>query len=329
MELGQVALLAVVAAGYGVPEEGFPSDEERALVLWTNAARVAPKEFKSEYSAGGCSLADFSDDEKTAKAPLYIDLALTEVARVHSKDMATNGCFQHESCDGTDTWTRIGKYYKDANGGLGENIAMGTSDPKYAVMSMWMCSHSGHRANIMSGGYNEMGGGISGQYLTQDFALGELKEGEPPVRVAAEYGDAVYADWGDADPPARLQVNVDGERTNLVLFVGEADNGVYYQSLEPEGCAPWIVEWETASGDAGQFPADGALLAGDCDEEFDAGAQIGGGGDDDGQGGGGAGDGVIALPELMCSTSGSGLAGLASIAMAALVLRRRTVGPRA
>lgn len=322
MDLAHVVLLTVVGAGYGVPVDGFPSDEERSLVLWTNAARVAPKEFKTEYSAGGCSLGDFSDDEKTAKAPLYIDLALTEVARVHSKDMKDNGCFQHESCDGTDTWTRVGKYYKDANSGLGENIAMGTEDPKYAVMSMWMCSHSGHRANIMSGGFNEMGGGIAGQYLTQDFAMGELKEGDPPVRVATDYGDEVYADWGDDDAPARLQLNVDGDVTNLELFVGDPEQGIYRRELEAETCTPWIVEWETESGDAGQFPEQGALLAGGCDEEYDASAELGSGGtgndgvDVDG------GDG-IQLPELMCSTTGAATGAGAVLAALVAVTRRR------
>ena len=37
-------LLATYAAAgtYGVPVDGFPSADERAVVLWTNAARVAP-----------------------------------------------------------------------------------------------------------------------------------------------------------------------------------------------------------------------------------------------------------------------------------------------
>lgn len=324
MDFAQLVLLSVVA-GYGDPVDGYPSDEERALVLWTNAARVAPDEFKQDYRTGGCTMGDFSADEKTAKAPLYLDLALTEVARVHSRDMRDNGCFQHDSCDGTDTWTRVGRYYTDANGGLGENIAYGTTDPRYAVMSMWMCSHEGHRANIMSGSFNEMGGGMASDFLTQDFAAGELKEGEPPVRVAAEYGDAVYADWGDDAAPARLQLNVDGQLTNLESFVGDPDNGVYYQSLDVEECTPWVVEWETRGGESGRFPATGALLAGNCAHEYDGSVAWGGtGGDDDDVGGPGkgGGNGVIALPEVMCGT-GAGLVGPAGLIAALLLAARR------
>ena len=159
MDLSSLILLAAVV-GYGDPVDGYPSAEERSLVLWTNAARVDPTEFTTDYRSGGCSTSDFSSDEKTAKEPLYIDLALTEAARYHSNDMRKNGCFQHESCDGTDTWARIESYYKDSQY-LGENIAYGSTDTRYMVLSLWMCSHSGHRANIMNGDYNEMGGGVS------------------------------------------------------------------------------------------------------------------------------------------------------------------------
>jgi len=325
MDLATIALMTVVT-GYGDPVDGFPSAEERQLVLWTNAARVAPTEFKTEYTAGGCSTADFSDDEKTAKAPLYVDLDLTEVARVHSKDMRDNGCFQHESCDGTDTWTRVGKYYHDANSGLGENIAYGTTDPKYAVLSMWMCSHSGHRANIMSGGFNEMGGGMASDYLTQDFAGGELNEGDPPVRMAAEYGGAVWADWGDSAAPASLVLVAGDSETDLSFEYGASDNGIYAAALEVDEGTPWRVEWSTKGGDAGSFPATGGFLAGTSKDDYDAGADFGGGGAGSGSGDGSdidGTDGVIKLPELMCATSGD-VSAVAALAGLALALRRRS-----
>ncbi len=271
-----------MAAGYGDPVDGFPSDAERALVLWTNAARVAPLDFTGDYKSGGCSLDDFSSDEKKAKDPLYIDLALTEAARYHSDDMRTNGCFQHESCDGTDTWTRIGRFYKDSAGAMGENIAYGSTDARYMVMSMWMCSESGHRANIMSGDFNEMGGGVSKDYMTQDFANGELREGNPPLRVAAEYEGDVLADWGAGEAPATLELWVDGESTLMQLEYGEAARGIYAAPIDAEACAPWSVTWTTRDGESGTFPENGAFLADGCDEEYDASASSGASGDDAG-----------------------------------------------
>lgn len=251
-----------LAAGYGVPVDGFPSADERALLLWTNAARVAPDAFTDEYTAGGCSTEEFSEDELTPKAPLYVDLALTEVARVHSTDMAENGCFQHESCDGTDTWDRILAYYVDANTGLGENIAQGYGTPRSTVMTGWMCSHSGHRANIMSGDFNEMGPGVDGQFMTQDFAGGELKEGAPPVRMAILEDGAFYADWGDTAAPTALSVVRDGRATPMTLAWGTDTNGVYTTTEAAEdpdlATHTWYVSWEGTSG-SGAFPEDGAF----------------------------------------------------------------------
>lgn len=315
MDLSAVILLAAIA-GYGDPQGGFPSAAERSLVLWTNAARVAPTEFREDFSKGDCTLADFSGTEKTAKSPLYIDVDLTEAARAHSTDMNDNGCFQHESCDGTDTWTRVGRYYDDANSGLGENIAYGSTDARYTVMSMWMCSDAGHRANIMSADFNEMGGGVDHDYMTQDFAAGELKEGDPSVRVAAEYDGSVWADWGDDAEPAELALNVGDSSIDLTLAHGSPENGVYNGVLDAEKCSAWWVSWESASGQAGDFPATGAFLSGSCDEEYDGEARGGAGNPDDDEEG-------SEFPRLLCSSTGEGSLIAAMFGGLAILSRRR------
>lgn len=279
MDLATLVLLTTVAvdgeleakgSGYGVPIDGFPSHEEWQLQLWTNAARVDPEAFGDEYSAGGCSTGDFSEDELTPKAPLYADLDLTEVSREHSTDMAENGCFQHESCDGTDTFVRIAGYYDDTSY-VGENIAYGSSDTKYSVLSMWMCSHDGHRGNIMSGDWNELGPGVDGSYMTQDFGAGTLENGEPPVRTAVDYGGAWWVDWGDEDAPDQLVFVADGIEWDVDLVYGAAENGIYAtEDLQPDegDCTPWWVYWKKASGEDGSFPEKGSYQYGDCDEEW-------------------------------------------------------------
>lgn len=256
--------LPALAAGYGVPVDGLPSAVERELQLWTNAARVAPEEFEEEYESAyePCTLDDFEADEREPKDPLYIDMGLTEAARFHSDDMHDNGCFQHESCDGTDTWERIGRFY-DEGGALGENIAAGSSDPRYSVMSMWMCS-TGHRANIMNGEFDEMGAGVNAEYMTQDFADGELSDGEPPVRIAAEIDGTVHCDFADDAPPARLEVVQENSATPMALAWGADERGIYVADLEGE--EPWVVAWEADGGEAGTFPAEGGF-AGDAWEE--------------------------------------------------------------
>lgn len=282
-------LCSEAAAGYGDPQGGYPSRSERWLHLWTNAARVAPEEFESEYRAGGCRFDDFSQDEQTAKDPLYLDYGLAEAARYHSEDMAENGCFQHESCDGTDTWDRIARYYSEG-GAMGENIAMGGVDGKYAVLSMWMCSTSGHRANIMSGGFNELGVGDAtdggNNYFTQDFAAGSLTEGAPAVRMAADDGSGgFYADYAADGAPATMELVVDGQAAPMQRVHGTDRRGIWWAETSLSGdCQAWWIRYEDSAGQAGTFPESGAYQVG-CSEDWIASRPSSGdGGDGEGDG---------------------------------------------
>lgn len=284
MDITNLLLLGVVA-GYGdLREDGVPRPEDRAVVLWTNAARVAPLSFTGDYEAGGCSTDDFSEDEKQPQAPLYLDRALTDAAIFHSEDMRDNDCFQHESCDGTDTFERIAEYYHDSSS-VGENIASGYPDGRVATLQGWMCSHEGHRANIMAGGYNEIGAGVADTLYTQDFGTGNLDEGAPPVRMAIEHDGTLafdggteishgwYADWGDDSAPASFSVVMDAIETPMEVLVGTPENGLYVVDSPAAGaatCHQWYVYWKTAAGEEGHFPETGSFLAGDCpDAEID------------------------------------------------------------
>jgi uncharacterized protein (TIGR03382 family) len=324
--------LTALAAPYGVPVDGYPSAAERILLLWTNAARVDPEGFDDEYKAGyePCGFADFLAEEQVPKAPMYLDVGLTEAARSHSTDMRDNGCFQHESCDGTDTWTRIARYYTETSF-LGENIAMGTTDPRYAVMGMWMCS-DGHRANIMTGGFEEMGPGIAGNYLTQNFAGGGvLPDGLPPVRVAVLDQGTFYADWGDEAAPKRMWFVVEGVEREGRLAWGTEEQGIWSADgggLE-EGCQRWHAEWGTSEGRFGRFPEDGSFQAGSgCDADWTdsyvpAGGLFGDAGEEDLE------EKMIEDLSVGCTSAGGMPIGswMGSVAAAALLRRRRKSSP--
>lgn len=93
---------------------------------------------------------------------LSIRADLCQYARVKSQDMHDSGYFSHTSPNyGSpfDMMKSFGITYSHA----GENIAMGYSTPE-AVVSAWMNSE-GHRANILSASYTELGVG----YWTQWF----------------------------------------------------------------------------------------------------------------------------------------------------------------
>ena len=101
-------------------------------------------------------------------SPLTANWELSRVARYKSQDMADNRYFSHTSPTyGTpfQMMKSFGLRFRTA----GENIAYGQRTPQ-AVVNAWMNS-SGHRANILSSSYTQIGVGYvaSGNYWTQMF----------------------------------------------------------------------------------------------------------------------------------------------------------------
>ena len=93
---------------------------------------------------------------------------LSRVARYKSQDMVDNRYFSHTSPTYGTPFQMIrsfGLSYRSA----GENIAYGQRTPQ-AVVNAWMNS-SGHRANILSRAYTQIGVGYvaNGHYWTQIF----------------------------------------------------------------------------------------------------------------------------------------------------------------
>ena len=139
-------------------------------------------------------------NEERAKAglsPLLLDSALSDIARAHSEDMATNGYLAHVNLQRLDPTARAaargysclkyyGSYYTN---GIAENLYQGAYGRAYGnvhgcgvvnssedfaacAVDAWMGS-PGHRANILTTTYDRegMGVGISGSrvYITEDF----------------------------------------------------------------------------------------------------------------------------------------------------------------
>ena len=101
-------------------------------------------------------------------APLTINWELSRVARYKSQDMKDKGYFSHTSPTYGTPFQMIrafGLSFRSA----GENIAYGQRTPA-AVVDAWMNS-SGHRANILSASYTQIGVGYcsDGRYWTQMF----------------------------------------------------------------------------------------------------------------------------------------------------------------
>ena len=100
--------------------------------------------------------------------PLAENWELSRVARYKSADMASRRYFSHESPTYGSPYQMMRSFgisFRSA----GENIAYGQRTPA-AVVGAWMNS-SGHRANILSSSYTQIGVGYheAGNYWTQMF----------------------------------------------------------------------------------------------------------------------------------------------------------------
>lgn len=96
---------------------------------------------------------------------------LAYVARLKSIDMATQNYFSHTSPTYGSPFTMM-LHYGIQYSAAGENIAMGQPTPQ-SVMNAWMNS-PGHRANILSPAYTQIGVGLAKNksgvpYWTQEF----------------------------------------------------------------------------------------------------------------------------------------------------------------
>ncbi len=94
---------------------------------------------------------------------------LQAAAQTHAKDMKNNDYFEHNTLDGqtpTDQIRSAG-YPLTGSWHTGQNIAMGQTTVEQ-VMNDWMNS-PGHRANILSKNYREIGIGFYQNEWVQDF----------------------------------------------------------------------------------------------------------------------------------------------------------------
>lgn len=109
-----------------------------------------------------------SEGDFGSTEPLFLDPALTCAARIHSKDMADRGYFNHDTPEGVSPWDRMAEAGYQSNGPRGENIAFGSTSAD-GVMNLWMTS-DGHCSNIMDPNFNQIGIGYhEGDLWTQTF----------------------------------------------------------------------------------------------------------------------------------------------------------------
>lgn len=106
-----------------------------------------------------------AERDRQGLRPLRLHRRLSAAARRHASDMAAKNFFDHNSLDGSSFVDRIRRagYMRGARRWtVAENIAWGSgarATPR-AIARAWMNS-AGHRANLLSPSYREIGVGVS------------------------------------------------------------------------------------------------------------------------------------------------------------------------
>lgn len=260
---------AATQRNLGQPNGDFPSYDERVTLYATNRARVDP-------AAEGWPA-------YVAQPPLQWSFDLNRSARAHSIDMRDTPCFQHNSCDGTETFARIDGYFTGTWMTMGENISAGrsTSDGFIAVHN-WIyeigapAGEIGHRENIFAAKFTLMGAGFAPggtrlqNYWTQDFvgapvSRPRLADGIHFPRTVAAGAEMAFGitffDAGNA-PPVGLAAVVDGACAPLTLARGAQAWGAYEVKVAlADGCHPYYFLVAAANGALVTYPDSGALQA--------------------------------------------------------------------
>jgi uncharacterized protein YkwD len=163
------------------------------FVLQAGLVSAAPNDATDTLAARVLDLTN-SQRHQAGLGPLTLSAQLSAAAQKYSQVLASSGCFEHTCGPVPNFIDRIGQTGYSGWTSLGENIAAGYPTPE-AVVGGWMAS-PGHRENILSPNYREIGIGIvndSGQmgtYWTQEFgtrpgaaasASPVATDGQPPA----------------------------------------------------------------------------------------------------------------------------------------------------
>ena len=150
-------VLAILGALAAAPS---PASAARCPGAWSNPSDVSLDTIRS---ATLCLLN--AERRERRLRPLRVNPRLELAANRHSRDMVARRYFSHDSPSGSDMTDRVRRtsYLSSTRRwSLGENIAWGSNQyaTPHSIVRMWMNS-PGHRANILQGGFREIGIGVA------------------------------------------------------------------------------------------------------------------------------------------------------------------------
>jgi uncharacterized protein YkwD len=92
--------------------------------------------------------------------PLVLSHSLTEASLAHTREMAVDGYFAHNSNDGSAFWKRIQRFYVSSGYGfwsVGENLLWSAPDvDSEGAIKLWLASPE-HKRNMLDPRWREIG----------------------------------------------------------------------------------------------------------------------------------------------------------------------------
>jgi uncharacterized protein YkwD len=196
-----------LAATVRTPEATYkvrPMDAIWHVVREIQVDQEAASNWAAAATSDERSVWTLTNQERTENglSGLSLNGDLVASARAHSADMAAQDYFSHTALDGSSPGDRIAATGYEA-ASWGENIAAGYATPQ-EVVDGWMLS-DGHRANILSTGYCDIGVGYAyagdntyGHYWTQNFGR-QVGVSDCPAVSDDSGGDDSGSDDGGGD----------------------------------------------------------------------------------------------------------------------------------
>ncbi len=289
--------------GYGdwpLAHPGHPNMRERRILVLTNACRISPTQYRDNLLVPHNSMASsiLLPENYPPVEPLYWQVDLNRVAKVHAVDMANKHGLSHTSSDGTTFQNRVPAYYKKSQR-ISENIACG-SKSAFGSMRQWLLdiidtigtpapdksSDDGHRRNIMNSRSKELGCGYAKgpirwyYFWVQDFG-GGTPDYSNPISAGAHFVHSgnntefmcVYSDPQGNEPKVPI-LNLDGNEHTLAVKFGSKNKGTYALTLpSASDCRYYYFSFTDSNNKNWRHPEHGRLVTvgeGSCEEEYEA-----------------------------------------------------------
>jgi len=286
-------------ADVGVPVNGFPNWEERVIHVLVNRARCAPAEDLAGCTNcpdAHCysPVPPLEWIEKLARAARFHAANLTSSGcnLQHNSPcvlVSDIGTLYPDSCDGSascgcvggtvecsgtnnsTSWDRLA-FFGASSGYRGENIA-GTGNPFDIFYSwLWESTNSsscgftienGHRYNILNESFTLLGVGRDGSYTVQDYWGSTTDSHKIPSGCHYPHSGSELifrANWYDAQPPQKAQVNIDGTLHAMTVERGSGGNATYLlETSVGDDCVQYYFHFSDSAGEMVSYPSSGSF----------------------------------------------------------------------